>query len=237
MKALILCAGYGKRMFPITMTTPKPLLPVDGRPLLLNIIDNLVSSGIEEITIISNATHYPDYIELLSKAKPSAKMDVISNGVDSPDNALGAIADMALAIKHMGYSDDILVIAGDSHLAFSLKGFIKDYRAHDACSVIVQEVADPEYLKRLGVAELDTQGRIVGFEEKPPYPRSNLAAYAAYILKSDALKRIDEYLEHGNPKDALGKIIGWLKDRIEVRGYVAEGAFIDIGTIDTYKKL
>ncbi len=237
MKALILCAGYGKRMFPITLTTPKPLLPVNGRPLVQNIYENLISSGIKQITIISNATHYQDYVELLKQAPPDASIEVISNGVDLPDNALGAIADMALAVNHMGYDDDILVIAGDSHLAFSLRGFIDDYREHHVCSVIVQEVADPEYLKRLGVAELDGHGRIVGFEEKPQCPRSNLAAYAAYIFTKEALHCIDEYLEHGNPKDALGKIIGWLKDKTVVNGYVADGAFIDIGTIDTYKRL
>lgn len=237
MKALILCAGYGKRMFPITLTTPKPLLPVNGRPLVLNIVDNLISSGLSDVTLISNETHFEDYRKLLDGYSKDAKVNVLSNGVTSPEGALGAITDMAFAISKMGYDDDVLIIAGDSHISFSLKGFIDDYCACGKCSVIVQKVSDAEYLKRLGVAELDCEGRIVGFEEKPEHPKSDLAAYATYIFRKDSLPWIDEYLKVGNPKDALGKIIGWLMGKTEVMGYVPDGDFVDIGTIETYKKL
>lgn len=236
MKALILCAGYGKRMFPITVTTPKPLLPVNGRPLVLNIIDNLIDSGLNEITIMSNQTHYGEYRSLLD-GYPSSRIEVISNGVNNPEDALGAITDMALAIRHIGHEEDIVVIAGDSHMAFSLKGFLEFYKENHYCSVIVQEVLDDEYLKRLGVAELDDEGNIIGFEEKPEHPKSRMAAYAAYIFTREALPLIYKYLEKGNPKDALGKIIAWLMQFIPVKGYVAEGKFVDIGTIETYKKL
>lgn len=237
MKALILCAGYGKRMFPITVTTPKPLLPVKGRPLILNIIDNVVSSGIDDITLISNATHYKEYEQLIGSYAANARINVISNGVCSPDEALGAIADMAFAIRRMGSSDDIFIIAGDSHISFSLRGFVESFHRDGRCRVIVQEVSDPEYLRRLGVAELDEHNLIVGFEEKPANPKSKMAAYATYIFNKASLPLIEMYLEKGNPKDALGKIIGWLIQHTEVEGYVAEGDFVDIGTIETYRKL
>ena len=239
MKALILCAGFGKRMYPITLTTPKPLLPVNGRPLVLNIVDNLVDSGIRDITLISNETHYSDYDALLEgySCDKGCIMRLISNGVTSPEGALGAIADMALAVSKIGYDDDLLIVAGDSHISFSLKGFIDYYRKCGKCSVIVQRVADPENLKRLGVAELDPAGRIVGFEEKPEHPKSEFAAYATYVFTKDSLPWIEEYLKVGNPKDALGKIIGWFMGKTEVMGYVPEGDFVDIGTIETYKKL
>lgn len=239
MKALILCAGFGKRMYPITLTTPKPLLPVNGRPLVLNIIDNIVDSGIRDVTLISNETHYRDYEALLDgyACEKGCKMSLISNGVASPEGALGAITDMALALSKMGHEDDVLVIAGDSHFTFSLKGFIDSYERCGKCSVIVQKVLDPEYLKRLGVAELDASGRIVGFEEKPEHPKSDYAAYATYIFRKDSLPWIDEYLKVGNPKDALGKIIGWFMGKAEVMGYVPDGSFVDIGSIETYKKL
>ncbi len=239
MKALILCAGFGKRMYPITLTTPKPLLPVNGKPLVLNIVDNLASSGIKDITLISNETHYGDYKSLLEgyACEKGCTLNLISNGVTSPEGALGAITDMALAVSKMGQDDDILIVAGDSHISFSLKGFIDYYSKCGKCSVIVQKVADPESLKRLGVAELDATGRIVGFEEKPENPKSELAAYATYIFRKDSLPWIDEYLKVGNPKDALGKIIGWFMGKTVVMGYIPEGDFIDIGTIETYKKL
>jgi len=236
MKALILCAGYGKRMMPITLTTPKPLLPVNGRPLVLNIIDNIAGAGIREITIISNQTHYEDYMRLL-EGYPNKGVRVISNGVTRPEDALGAIGDMALAISRIGTDDDLLIIAGDSHLSFGLGGFIRSYEENGLDSVIVQRVDDREYLKRLGVAELDGSGRILGFEEKPEEPRSNMAAYAAYIFKRETLPLVDKYLERGNQKDALGKIIGWILGHTTVMGYIPEGAFIDIGTPETYSKL
>ena len=239
MKALILCAGFGKRMYPITLTTPKPLLPVNGRPLVLNIVDNLVDSGIREITLISNETHYKDYEGLLDgyACDKGCIIKLISNGVTSPEGALGAISDMALAVSKMGHEEDILIVAGDSHISFSLRGFIDYYGRCGKCSVIVQKVPDPENLKRLGVAELDPAGRIVGFEEKPEHPKSEFAAYATYVFTKDSLPWIEEYLKVGNPKDALGKIIGWFMEKTDVMGYVPEGDFVDIGTIETYKKL
>lgn len=236
MKALILCAGYGKRMMPITMTTPKPLLPVNGRPLVLNIIDNIAGAGIEQITIISNQSHYEDYVRLLD-GYPNKGVSVISNGVTRPEDALGAIGDMALAISKIGMADDLLIIAGDSHLSFSLCGFVESHEKNGLDSVIVQKVDDIEYLKRLGVAELDCYGRIIGFEEKPEAPKSNMAAYAAYIFNKDTLPLIDKYLEHKNQKDALGKIIGWILGYKTVMGFVPDGSFIDIGTPETYRKL
>ncbi|HOA15183.1 MAG TPA: nucleotidyltransferase family protein [Bacillota bacterium] len=237
MKALVLCAGYGKRMYPITLSTPKPLLPVNGRPLLLNLLDNIAGAGIREISIISNQTHYREYARLLENYRSDIRLDIISNGVESPDDALGAIGDMAFAINRIGKDDDMLIIAGDSHLSFSLSGFIESFRKTGLCSVIVQKVDDLEYLKRLGVAELDSTSRIIGFEEKPQQPKSDMAAYAAYAFNKEALSHIDSYLEHGNHKDALGKIIGWLLQKTTVMGYVAEGKFIDIGTPETYKSL
>ena len=239
MKALILCAGFGKRMYPITLTTPKPLLLVNGRPLVLNIVDNLVGSGIRNIALISNETHYRDYEELLDgyACDKGCMIELISNGVTSPEGALGAISDMALAVAKMGRDDDILIVAGDSHISFSLKSFIDYYGKCCKCSVIVQRVADPENLKRLGVAELDSAGRIIGFEEKPEHPKSEFAAYATYVFTKDSLPWIEEYLKVGNPKDALGKIIGWFMEKTDVMGYVPEGDFVDIGTIETYKKL
>jgi glucose-1-phosphate thymidylyltransferase len=234
MKALVLAAGYGKRMYPLTQQTPKPLLLVNGRPLILNILDNIADSGLKHVSVVSNATHFNNYTFLTEHYMGRLEVCVISDGVNSPEESIGAMGDMTYAIDSIGYAEDLLILAGDSHFSFSISGFLEHYAKCQADSVILQKVADVEYIKRLGVCEIDKEECLIGFEEKPCSPKSDIAAYAAYILMKDTLPLVAEYTNSGHPKDALGSFIAWLIERKKVRGYFPPGEIVDIGTIKTY---
>jgi glucose-1-phosphate thymidylyltransferase len=90
-------------------------------------------------------------------------------------------------------------------------------------------VRDPELIKQYGVVELDEDDRIVGLEEKPAQPRSDLAATAAYLLPPELAALVPTYLAEGNPPDAPGNFLVWLHTREPVYGYRFEGGWMDIG--------
>src|SRR5205823_13960080 len=105
-----------------------------------------------------------------------------NDGTRSNDDRLGALGDVALAVELGGLADDdLLVIAADNLFEFSLREYIAFFREQgDGSAVAVHRLADPSLARLYGVIELDDAGRVVGFEEKPDQPRSDLASTATY---------------------------------------------------------
>ena len=121
MKCLILAAGYATRLYPLTENFPKPLLEVAGKSILDWLIDDMEKTGlVDEYIVISN--HKFAYIFEEWAAK-SDKIRVLDDGTTSNDNRLGAVRDIQFAIDQLQLDDDLLVMAGDNLLDFSLEGF------------------------------------------------------------------------------------------------------------------
>ena len=90
---------------------------------------------------------------------------------------------------------------------------------------------DRDLLGNYGVVELDGDNRLVGFEEKPAEPKSNLAATASYLYRAENIELLTQYLEEGNPPDAPGNFVAWLYSRVPVYGYRFSGEWHDIGDL------
>ena len=117
MKAIILCAGYATRMYPLTESQPKPLLPIGGKPLLDYIVDKIDEiPSIDEKIIVSNHKFAPHFQRW---AEDHNDVRVIDDGSTTNEDRLGAIKDMIYAMNDI--DDDVLVIAGDNLIEFSLK--------------------------------------------------------------------------------------------------------------------
>ena len=124
MKCLILAAGYATRLYPLTENFPKPLLKVRDKAILDWLVDDIDTAGlVDEYVVISNhkyAHHFEDW----AKTK-SQKITVVDDGTESNETRLGAVRDIQFAIEQLGLDDEMLVIAGDKVLDFSLTGFIR----------------------------------------------------------------------------------------------------------------
>ena len=97
------------------------------------------------------------------------------------------------------------------------------------------EFDDLEYLgKNFGVVELDENNKVIGMEEKPIYPKSNIGLFAFYLFKPDLKEKLETYFQEGNPKDALGFFIKWLHTKEDISCFVTKEKCFDIGTIDMY---
>ena len=128
MKCLILAAGYATRLYPLTENFPKPLLKVGEKSILDWLVDDLVdTTDIDEFVVISNhkfAQHFEDWKSNKKRTRPY-EITVIDDGTSTNETRLGAVKDIQLAVEKLNLADDLLVMAGDNVLDFSLSKFVK----------------------------------------------------------------------------------------------------------------
>jgi glucose-1-phosphate thymidylyltransferase len=228
MKGLLLAGGYATRLRPLTETTAKPLLPVGGRPMVDWIVARIEEAGeIDEIHLVTNAVYAPDF----ERWADGRSIAVWNDGTRTNEDRLGALGDIALAVDRGGLTgDDLLVIAADNLFEFSLRDYVAFFRRKaDGSAVAVHRLADPSLARLYGVVELDGEDRVVGFEEKPERPRSDLAATATYLYHRDHVPLLGRYLAEGNLPDPPGRFLVWLREREPLYGYRFDEAWIDIG--------
>ncbi|HZS24770.1 MAG TPA: nucleotidyltransferase family protein [Gaiellaceae bacterium] len=226
MKAIILAAGYATRLYPLTETIAKPLLPVGGRPMIDHLLERL--REVEEVDAIHVVTNHKFARAFEDWAPPG--VTVHDDGTTSEDDRLGAIGDIAFVVRAVELDDDLLVLAGDNLFDYSLSDFAAWKRAKgEASAVVLYDVGDLELVKRYSSVELAGTERLTSFTEKPDAPRSTLVATAAYLYDRAHVPLLAQYLGDGNPPDQPGRFIAWLVPRVPVFGYTAGGRWRDIG--------
>ena len=236
MKCLILAAGYATRLYPLTENFPKPLLEVAGKPILDWLIDDLEQHGeVSEYIVVSNHKFADIFRKWIEKHSYRDKMSLVDDGSVSNETRLGAVRDIELGIRARGISDDLLVMAGDNLLTFSLKGFL-DYAKEKGTTCIMRFYQpDLNKLHKSGVAEVDASGRILSMEEKPAEPKSHWCCPPFYIYKKEDLKLVDIGIAEGCGTDAPGSFIAWLCGRTPVHAWEMPGERLDIGNLESYE--
>lgn len=229
MKCIILAAGYATRLYPLTENFPKPLLDVGGSTVLDRLTED-VSPAVDEFVVVTNhkfVRHFSAWAE--TKAFP---VRVIDDGTVSNETRLGAVKDLALGLKDS--TDDVLVMAGDNVLDFSLKGFIAFFQEKKASCVMTHEENDPNRLRRTAVITFDRQRLITSFEEKPAVPRGHHAVPPFYCYTAADVLRVHEALRSGCAADAPGSFAAWLAARVPVYAWEMPGKRYDIGDLNSY---
>jgi glucose-1-phosphate thymidylyltransferase len=226
MKALILAGGYATRLRPLTENHAKPLLPVAGRPMVDWIVERIAEvDAVDEVHVVTNAHFAPDF-----EKWARGRVRVHDDGTSSNEDRLGAIGDIAFVADREGWDgEDVLVIAGDNLFDFSLAEYVDFWRGKDGSAIAVYEHPVRELVRQYSVVQLDPDERVVGFEEKPESPETNLISIATYIYHRAHLALLHAYLAEGNPPDQPGYFIAWLYTRAPVYGYRFSGEWLDIG--------
>ena len=186
MKCLILAAGYATRLYPLTENFPKPLLKVGEKTILDWLVDDIDTLGrVDEYVVISNhkyAHHFSDWAK--TKAQ---KITVVDDGTSTNETRLGAVRDIQFAIDALSLDDDMLVIAGDNVLDFSLTKLISYAEQKGTSCVMRYYEQSIEKLRKCGVADVDENDLIRSLEEKPAEPKSHWATPPFYFYtKKDA---------------------------------------------------
>lgn len=243
MKCLLLGAGYATRLYPLTKNQPKPLLPVSGKPMMEWILERVLAiQEIDAVHIVSNhkfIDNYRVWLENLQAAR-SLKVPVTlhDDGSMSNDDRLGAIGDIRFVIDRAKIKDDLLVVAGDNLFNAALGPLVKAFQKQNASVVCLKDLAGAptELISQYSVVELNPEGRIVKFEEKPPMPKGTLVSIAIYLYAKKHVSLIQRYIDEGNKPDQPGYFVQWLHRQVPVYGHVLDGTWYDIGDINSYNK-
>src|SRR5213596_3822776 len=234
MKVIILAAGYATRLHPLTLTQPKPLLPVAGKPMIEYVLDNLAPiGGIDRIYVVTNAKfagHFQKWADDYRATKSKLDFTIVNDGSTDDSNKLGAIGDLHLVITREKVDDDFVVVAGDNLFSESLGAFGEYCRQKNAPVLGIYDVGSLEQAKKYGVVDLDGEGRIVRFEEKPKQPASTLIGIALYFYPRNIAPLIRQYIADGNNPDQPGRLVQWLYPRLPFYTWRVPGIWYDIGS-------
>ena len=239
MKVIILAAGYATRLYPLTLTQPKPLLPVAGKPMIEHVLDNLAAiGGLERIYVVTNAKfagHFQKWSDDYA-ARAKLQFTVVNDGSTDDSNKLGAIGDIHYVIVTHNVDDDLIVVAGDNLFSEKLSGFGKVCREKNAPVLALYDVGNLEEIKKYNSISLDGEGRIKFFEEKPKNPTSTLTGIALYFYPKSAIPLIRQYIAEGNNPDQPGRLVQWLYPRTPVYTWRVPGLWYDIGSKETLEE-
>jgi len=234
MKCIILAAGYATRLYPLTENFPKPLLKVGEKTILDWLIDDIDGSGrVDGYVVITNHKFAGQF---RAWAQPHAMpITVVDDGTETNQTRLGAVRDIQFAVDALKLEDDLLVIAGDNVLDFSLTGFIA-YALEKGTSCAMRYCeADPARLSRSGVSEIDENERLLSFQEKPSQPKSHWCTPPFYFYKAADARRIREAIADGCGTDAPGSLLGWMCGHSVVHSMEMPGSRYDIGNLESYE--
>src|SRR6266700_7616932 len=240
MKVVILAAGYATRLYPLTLTQPKPLLPVAGKPMVEYVLDNLSGiDGIDRIYVVTNAKfaeHFQKWADAYTRSVKKLNFTIVNDGSTDDTNKLGAIGDLHLVITREKVDDDLVVVAADNLFSESLGGFGQYCRQKNAPVLGIYDVGSLAEAKKYGVVDLDGEGRIVRFEEKPKEPASTLIGIALYFYPRNVAPLIGQYIAEGNNPDQPGRLVQWLYPRLPVYTWSVPGMWYDIGSKETLEE-
>ena len=234
MKCLILAAGYATRLYPLTENFPKPLLKVGEKTILDWLIDDIETSGdVDEYIVISNHK-FASYFEEWARPK-FYKITVVDDGTSTNETRLGAVCDVRYAIEKLKLDSDMLVIAGDNVLDFSLTKFIAYCKEKQTSCVMRYFEPVEKKLFKCGVLTIDGDDLILNMTEKSPTPATHWCCPPFYYYTKTDAARVADGIAAGCGTDAPGNYIAWLCNQTKVHAMEMPGSRYDIGNLESYE--
>lgn len=225
MKGLVLAGGTATRLFPLTIVTNKHLLPIYDRPMIYYPLDTLAGMGIRETLVIVGGKSVGDIVELLGDGRHFG-LDLTYR---YQRGALGIAHAIGLARDFIG-DDSFCVVLGDNILRGP--ALAETAQAFDVgpwgAGTLLYRVPDP---RQFGVAELDADGNVVGFEEKPEHPKSDLIPIGVYFLRPDAFDVIETLAPSGRGEFEITDVLNHYIPGGGLFAPVYEGHWADAGTV------
>lgn len=225
MKALVLVGGFGTRLRPLTLTTPKQMLPIAGRPMIEWVVGRLAQFGVDEVVL--SLGYRPD-------AFVEAYPDQVCAGVPityaTEPEPLGTAGAVRFAALEAGIDDTFLVLNGDVLTDLDVAALVEFHRATGAeASIALHRVDDPS---AFGVVPTDDQGRVVAFVEKPPRDEAptDLINAGTYVLEPSVLDSIPDGRQVSIERETFPALV----ERGSLFAMAAETYWLDTGTPELY---
>ncbi len=231
MKGIILAGGNGTRLYPLTKTTSKQLLPVYDKPMIYYPLSTLMLFGIRDVLIISTPQDTPNIERLLGDGS-TIGISIQYKIQERPEG----IAQAFIIGKDFIGDDDVCLILGDN--IFYMGGQMKTFKAEvernqgKRATIFAYHVSDPE---RFGVVEFDSNRKAISIEEKPQKPKSNYASVGLYFYPSDVVQKALSLKPSARGEYEITDINNaYLKEgRMNVMPMLRGNAWLDAGTPDS----
>ena len=222
MKGLILSGGKGSRLYPITYTNAKQLVPVANKPVLFRVIEAIRDADIDDIGIVIGDTG-----PLIREAVGDGSRWGVRITYIQQEAPLGLAHAVKISRDFLG-DERFVMFLGDNVIQGGISPLIRQFATSDwNCQIVLTAVAEPQHY---GVAELDEQGRIVSLVEKPQAPRSNLALVGIYMFDAHIFEAVDAIQPSWRNELEITDAIRWLIDAgYSVYPYIHRGWWIDTG--------
>lgn len=235
MEAVILAGGFATRLYPLTEHQAKPLIEIGGKPAIFHILERLFAlreHGLTRVLVVSNERFAQDFREALAGPHP-VPVDVVSNGVLALDDKLGAIGDMAVGSRAVSPGSPFWILAGDNLFDFDLSLMVESFERRDQAphmlAIRLPRLEDTVLHNNL---EVDQDGRLLRFEEKPARPFSTLVGTCMYLFPNSVATDLSMYLTAGKDPDKAGFFIKWLAKRQPVYTLEPPGTWFDVGSLE-----
>ncbi len=223
MDAVLLVGGQGTRLRPLTLTTPKPMLPMGGVPFLAHLLARARAAGVDHA--ILSTSYQPEVFQGYFGAGEALGLRISYVTEESPLGTGGAIRNVAGKLS----GDDFLVFNGDVLSAFDVGALVKAHAAAAAdVTLYLTEVEDP---RAFGVVALDPAGRVLEFVEKPPEFVSNRINAGCYVMAPQVL----DHIPAGRPVSVERETFpGLLAAGLHLHGHVDPSYWLDLGTPEAF---
>jgi len=227
MKGVLICGGVGSRLYPLTKTVNKQLMPVYNEPLVHFPLKTLIQMGVDEVMIVSGIEHADQFIKHFNDLKEFENVRFQYAVQKTP----GGIAQAVGLARHFAGDDDIVVILGDNIYEDDFSWALVKYREQGGgAKIFVKEVPDP---KRFGVPEFGADGCVSNIIEKPENPPTNYCVTGLYIYDKQLWDFIDQLAPSGRGELEITDVNNLYIKKSKMTHHEVKGEWIDAGTFDS----
>jgi glucose-1-phosphate thymidylyltransferase len=226
MRALILAGGAGTRLRPITHTSAKQLVPVANKPVLFYGLEAIADAGITDVAMVISADQTGE--EIKEAVGDGSQLGLRVTYI--PQDAPRGLAHGVLIARDFLGDDDFVMYLGDNFIVGGITSLVDEFRrTRPDAQILLQHVPNPT---AFGVVELDGDGRVVGLEEKPKEPRSDLALVGVYMFTPAIHQAVRKIEPSGRGELEITHAISWLLEQgHDVRSTVIQGYWKDTGNV------
>jgi len=229
MRAFILAGGFATRLWPLTESRAKPLLPLAGKPMLSHIVEK-IPSGIP--VIVSTNAAFGEGFQEWKKTLERSDVEIAIEQTTHDDQKLGTNGAVAQWITASSLKEDLLLITGDNYLGFSIEAFVKAATSGTPL-LAAYDLKDLKQASKFGTVITDGGKKVIGFEEKPEEPKTTLVSTGCYLIPAACLQILVEYAED-HPDHIGGIFEEFLRRNVGVECFTFHEPWFDIGSFDAY---
>jgi glucose-1-phosphate thymidylyltransferase len=232
LKGVVLAGGTGSRLYPLTRITNKHLLPIYDRPMVCFAIEALVQAGVDELMLVTGGTHAGEFFRLLGNGREYGIDRLFYAYQERP----GGIAEALGLAHHFAEGDSVVVMLADNIFERGLRSSVEAFRRQGiGARIVLARLDDPDHLRHLGVAELDSRGVVQRIVEKPEPPRSDLAVTGVYFYDASVWSVIPKLRPSGRGELEITDVNNHYVGAAAMEYDVTEGFWGDAGeSIDAY---